>query len=81
MTTFGIASKPDQKDAFIRWVTEAEQAGFGLVCTGDSPALLRDQYVALTLLALNTSRCKNRQLHHQPGVPPPHHHRGRQQHA
>ena len=57
MTTFGIASKPDRKDEFIRWVTEAEQAGFGLVCTGDSPALLRDQYVALTLLALNTSHC------------------------
>jgi len=55
--SFGIASKPDRKDAFIRWVTHAEEVGFDLVCTGDSPALLRDQYVDLTLLALNTSRC------------------------
>ena len=56
--SFGIASKPLPKDEFVRWVSNAEAAGFDLVCTGDSPALLRDQYVALTLLALNTSTCK-----------------------
>ena len=35
MTTFGIASKPDRKDEFNRWVAAAEQAGFGLVHFGD----------------------------------------------
>ncbi|MBI2867414.1 MAG: LLM class flavin-dependent oxidoreductase [Chloroflexi bacterium] len=56
--SFGLGLPAMNPAQFVRWVRLAEEAGFDDVTTGDNPILLLDQYVSLTLAALNTSRCR-----------------------
>lgn len=56
--SFAVVLAGGKSQDFVRWVRLAEQVGFHMVGTGDSPSLFREQYVALTLIALNTSSCR-----------------------
>ncbi|MBI2867774.1 MAG: LLM class flavin-dependent oxidoreductase [Chloroflexi bacterium] len=56
--SFAVGLPPEDPQDFIRWVKSAEGTGFDMVVTGDSPAIFREQYVALTLMALNTKTCR-----------------------
>lgn len=44
-------------DRLRRWARAADEAGFAFVTVGDNPGYMRDTYVALTLLAQETTRC------------------------
>jgi len=56
---FGQGFYPhDRLEEFRALVRLAEEAGFAMVMTGDTPAIMGDTYVGLTTIALETSRCR-----------------------
>lgn len=56
---FGLGFNPNGGlDEFQALVRTAEEAGFGMVMTGDTPAIMGDTYVGLTTIATTTSRCR-----------------------
>lgn len=56
--SFGLGLPALDLKQFTRLTRLADEEGFGAVTGGDNPVLMRDQYVALTLIALNTTRCR-----------------------
>ncbi|MBI2910769.1 MAG: LLM class flavin-dependent oxidoreductase [Chloroflexi bacterium] len=47
---------PQEREEFLRFGRQAEELGFARLWVGDSPMIWQDVYVALTVLAMNTSR-------------------------
>jgi 5,10-methylenetetrahydromethanopterin reductase len=54
----GFGFDPTDVEGFTRLARTADAGGLEMVSTGDTPALLGDLYVGLTLIAQNTSRCR-----------------------
>ncbi len=53
---FGLLFMPAPPETFVRWVKDADDAGFERIGIGDSQSLYRDVYVSATLAAVNTKR-------------------------
>jgi 5,10-methylenetetrahydromethanopterin reductase len=45
-------------DRLREWARAADELGFNFIAVGDNPGQMRDTYVALTLLASETKRCR-----------------------
>jgi 5,10-methylenetetrahydromethanopterin reductase len=56
--SFGHGFDPRRLDEFIGLSRLADELGFAMVMTGDTPALQGDHYVGLTLIAQNTTRAR-----------------------
>ena len=54
----GFPFDPSDVDGFMRLARTADEGGIEMVSTGDTPVLLGDLYVGLTLIAQSTSRCR-----------------------
>jgi 5,10-methylenetetrahydromethanopterin reductase len=54
----GFPFDPNDVDGFTRLARTVDEGGVEIVCTGDTPALIGDMYVGLTLIAQNTRRCR-----------------------
>jgi len=55
---FGHGFNPMRIDEHRQLTRKAEKSGFAMVMNGDTPALLGDHYVGLTLIAQETSKCR-----------------------
>lgn len=55
---FGHGFYPKKLDEFKQLSRTADEAGFSMVMTGDTPALVGDHYVGLTMIALETRNCR-----------------------
>lgn len=56
---FGHGFYPKGKLEEFRALTRlADEAGFAMVMTGDTPAIMGDHYVGLTTIALETCHCR-----------------------
>lgn len=55
---FGQGFYLNKLDEFRQLTRLADEAGFSMVMTGDTPALMGDHYVGLTIIAQETSRCR-----------------------
>jgi len=57
-TRLGIAAMCKSMPEYLDWITVAEDSGYDLAGYGDTQNLLPDAYVALTAMAMRTSRIK-----------------------